>query len=140
MRLRFVSCVIGFAALSACGKWEPRDRITSPNGEAVANVEVKLLGASSSNLTRISLDNAGSGKLISPGEVVSADGAIVDATRIAWTSSDRLKVILCEATQYRVRANLLRDPITRNDGSENTITVNVENWRYSESLKRCIPV
>ena len=70
---------------------------------------------------------------------MSADGAIVDATRISWASPDELRVILCEARAYQVRARLLRDPVTRNDGSENAISVEVENWRYSGTRKQCIP-
>lgn len=138
MRVRALCCLIGFTSLSACGKWETRDRVLSPDGEALAHIDVKLRGASGSDRLRINVENAGRGKLISPGEVVSADGAIVSATRVLWVRSDELHVVLCGATGYQVRARLLRDPVTRNDGSENAVSVEVENWRYSENQKRCI--
>jgi hypothetical protein len=76
---------------------------------------------------------------MSPGEVLSADGAIVDATRVSWPNRDELRIVLCEATGYQVRARLLRDPVTRDDGSENAVVINVENWRYSEARKQCVP-
>ena len=138
MYIRMTCCCIFLTGLSACGQWDQTDQKTSPDGRAVATVEVQLRGASSSNTTRISVENRDGGKLISPGEIVSADAAIVDATRVTWASPNDLSVILCEATAYRVRARLLRDPVTLQDGSENTVSVAVENWRYSEQQKRCV--
>jgi hypothetical protein len=135
---RLLCCLFVITSLSACGKWDAQSSTKSPNGGAVALVEVKLRGASSSNLTRISVANANGGTLISPGEVVSADGAIVDATRVSWSGPNELRVVLCEAMAYQVRASLLRDPVTLDDGSENALSVKVENWRYSEPHKRCI--
>lgn len=113
--------------------------MTSPDGEAIAKIEVKLRGASSTNSTKISIENARAGKLISPGEVLSADGAIVDATRVSWPNRDELRIVLCEATVYQVRARLLRDPVTRDDGSEKAVVIKVENSRYSEARKQCVP-
>lgn len=113
--------------------------MNSPDGRAAASIEVKLLGASSSNRTRISVGNLDGGKLISPGEIVSADGAIVDATRVSWVGPNELRVVLCEATAYQVRARLLRDPVTLPDGSENAVWVEIENWRYSETDRGCVP-
>jgi hypothetical protein len=138
MRLHFLCCLVGIVPLTACGTWEPSRQARSPDGAAVARVEVKLRGTSGSNLTKIHLDNGRDGSLISPGEVVSADGAIVGATRISWSDPNELRVILCEARAYQVRARVQRDPVTRNDGSENAISINVENWRFSERRKECV--
>jgi len=100
-------------------------------------VEVKLRGASSTNSTRVNVNNATGGKLLEPGEILNANGAIVGQTRLAWDGPDRLLVTLCEAISFKVRARLLREPITRADGSENAIYVEVMNQRYSEQEKRC---
>ncbi len=138
MRDRLLVCLLVLTSLSGCGKWESKGRVKSPDGRLIATREVKLRGASSSNLTRIRLDNAEGGKLLSPGEIVSADGAIVDATVMSWTSQNELRVVLCDATAYQVDARLLRDPVTLSDGSENAVLVKVENWRYSEPRQRCV--
>ena len=138
MRIHMTCYLIVLTGLSACGEWHQTDQKTSPDGRAVATVEVQLRGASSSNTTRISVENGNGGTLISPREIVSADAAIVDATRVTWASPNDLRVILCAATAYRVRARLLRDPLTLQDGSENAVSVAVENWRYSEQEKRCV--
>lgn len=105
----------------------------------MAKIEAKLSGASSSNQTRIILENINGGKLISPGEIVSADDAVVDETRIGWAGPNELRVVLCEATAYQVRARILRDPALLSDGSENAMSVIVENWDYSEAHKACVP-
>lgn len=140
MSIRMICWLIVLTGLSGCGQWEQIDQKTSPGGRAVAIVEVKLRGASSSNTTRISVENGDGGRLISPGEVVSADAAIVDATRVTWANPDDLRVILCAATAYQVRARLLRAPAILQDGSENAVTVSVENRRYSEQQKRCVRI
>src|SRR3546814_4696262 len=106
----------------------------------MAKIEAKLSGASSSNQTRIILENINGGKLISPGEIVSADDAIIDETRIMWAGPNDLRVVLCEATAYQVRARILRDPVLLPDGSENAVSVIVENWDHSEARKGCAPM
>ncbi len=98
-----------------------------------------LRGASGSNQTKVSIENATGGTLIAPGETVSADGTIESLTQVSWKNSDELLVILCEATAYRVRSRLLREPVIRANGSEDAIAVTVENWRYSAQRKRCVP-
>lgn len=103
----------------------------------MARVEVKLRGASSTNSTRINVTNGKGGKLLDPGEILFADGAIIDETRLAWDGPDHLLITLCEAISFKVRARLLRDPVTRADGSENAILVDVKNEQYSEQEKRC---
>ncbi|WP_395396548.1 hypothetical protein WBP07_28110 [Novosphingobium sp. BL-8A] len=139
MHAHIVSCLAVLLALSGCGKWEPKSKVKSPDGKAVAVVETKLSGASSSNRTRISLENAGDGKLLSPGEIVSADGAIVDQIQVAWVGPNVLSIALCEATDYQVRARVLRDPVTLPDGSVNAVSIKVENWQYFETQRACKP-
>ena len=110
----------------------------SPDGKLIASIEVKLRGASSSNSTRISLNNANGGTLLKPGTVLTADGAIVDATKLLWLGPDHLRVLLCEATDYEVRSRLLHDPVTRADGSMNELEVEVRNLHYSDQQRRCV--
>ncbi len=123
--------------LCSCGEWQAANRLQSPDGTTFATVEVKQRGASSTNSTRISVTNATGGKVLEPGQILTADGAIIDQTRLAWDGPDRLLVTLCEATSFEVRSRLLREPVTRADGSENALYVDVINQRYSEREKRC---
>ena len=83
------------------------------------------------------MENATGGKLLEPGQILQANGAIVSQTRLAWDGPDRLSVTLCEAISFEVRSRLLREPVTRADGSENNIQVDVINQRYFEREKRC---
>jgi hypothetical protein len=123
--------------LCSCGEWQAATRLPSPDGAALASVELKLRGASSTNTTRISVTNGTGGKLLEPGQILKADGAIVGQTRVAWDGPDRLSVTLCEAISFEVRSRLLRAPVTRADGSENAIHVDVINLQYSELENRC---
>lgn len=131
--------------LAACGSWEGRTSAVAPDGKAIAQIEVKLRGASSSNLTRVILRNGRGGSLPRPVYVVEADGAIVDFTTLRWAGADRLIVALCDATSYRVTAENLRNPpiidVGREDGTGdvNRIKVDVVNLTYVEAEKSCRP-
>jgi hypothetical protein len=137
MIVRHASVFLFPLILFSCGEWQAATRLPSPDGAALATVEVMQRGASSTNSTRISVTNATGGKVLEPGQILKADGAIVGQTRLAWDGPDRLSVTLCEAISFEVRSRLLREPVTRADGSENAIHVDVINQRYSEREKRC---
>jgi hypothetical protein len=137
MPFRCRPALLFLLSLGSCGEWQAVDERRSPDDATVASVEVQRRGASSSNSTRINVINATGGKIIESGEVLIADGAIIDKTRLAWDGPDRLIVTLCDATRFEVRARLLRDPVIRADGSENSIRIDVENERYSKAEKRC---
>ena len=139
MRVHLISCLVVLLALSSCGKWESKSRVKSPDGKAMAIVEVNFSGASSQNQTRISLENIGDGKLIAPGKILSADGAIVDWVKVVWVGPDDLRIVLCEATDYQVRARVFRDPVTLPDGSVNAVSISVQNLQYVETQKACSP-
>jgi hypothetical protein len=123
--------------LCSCGKWETRARVASPDSKAVASLQVKLRGATSTNAIRIAIDDAQGGLLVEPGEVVNADGPIKSKTRMRWLSPDRLRVQLREAHSYEVRSELLREPVVGANGTENAIEVEVTNRRYSEQRRKC---
>ena len=137
MLARHACVLILLLTLCSCGEWQAATRLPSPDGAALASVEVKLRGASSTDSTRISVTNATGGSLLKPGQILKASGAMVGQTRLAWDGPDRLSVTLCEAISFEVRSRLLREPVTRADGSENAIHVDVINQRYSEREKRC---
>ena len=137
MLARHACVLLLLLTLCSCGEWQTATRLPSPDGAALASVEVRLSGASSTNATRISVENATGGKLLEPGQILQANGAIVSQTRLAWDGPDRLSVTLCEAISFEVRSRLLREPVTRADGSENNIQVDVINQRYFEREKRC---
>ncbi|WP_108810394.1 hypothetical protein [Sphingorhabdus sp. Alg231-15] len=92
----------------------------------------------SSNLTRINLENRNDGKLLHPGIALEADGAIVDEIELDWVGPNHLLIKICNATGLKVRSRFRRDPITNPDGSENSIFIDVENFRYSDFEQRCI--
>lgn len=137
MLARHTTVSLFLLLLCSCGEWQAANQLQSPDGASLATVEVKRRGASSTNLTRVSVTNATGGKVLDPGYILTADGAIVSHTRLAWDGPDLLSITLCEAISFEVRSRLLREPVTRADGSENAIHVDVINQRYSEREKRC---
>src|SRR4051794_32641012 len=110
MKLGHVVAISAALALSACADWKPASTSTAPDRKTVAQIEVALAGAPASNRTRVVIRNGTGGSLPKPVYVVEADDAIVGFTRLRWSDSNHLLVMLCEATSYRVEAENLRDP------------------------------
>ena len=145
MRLALPVFVLAAFGITGCADWKPSGSATSPNGKTVAQIEVALAGASSSNRTRVVIKNGKGGSLPKPIYVVEADGAIVDRTNLRWTDANRLLVTLCDATNYRVESRTLGEPTYvdagRGDGTgvENAIWVDVVNLNYSDDARSCLP-
>jgi hypothetical protein len=102
-----------------------------------ARVDVNLAGASSANTTRVVLTNRSGQAILKSGVVLHATDAIVGQTRLEWIDNDRLQILLCEPGEYRVRSKVQRAPLFRQDGSDNSLRVEILSQVYSTKTRTC---
>lgn len=125
MSLRSIfGLLVGFG-LSSCGEWKSQAKVRSPDGSAVASVDVLSRGASGSNQSRIILTDANGPDPKHGTEVLSSDGGAI--VKLAWAGPTNLEVTLCGANDYEVKSRVLRHPPLKSDGAENAIFIDVKN-------------
>jgi hypothetical protein len=122
MRASPLTLLVAIPARGYCGEWQRVAQVPSPDGRTHAVVESKDLGACCSDHSRVSLVDGPGGSLIEPGVVVEAANADARAT---WANNDLLIVEVCRATRIEARSRSLRKRVTKPDGAEDAVRVEV---------------
>jgi len=122
--IQITACAVVLLLLSSCGAdWQQETVSKSPDGKLQAVVEYKGSPACCSDHSRLRLLELTEGTLNEP------PGIVVEVTRAKlqphWETNDQLVVEACGATNYEVTARLYRREITRSDGSENAVRLDV---------------
>lgn len=118
------ACAASLLLLTGCGaEWESEAASRSPDGRLLAVIEYKGSAACCSDHSRMRLLERTKGTLAEkPGIVVEVTRAKL---RAHWESDDRLLVEACGATKYEATTRLYRQDVTRSDGSESALRLDV---------------
>lgn len=119
-----VACGVSWLLLTACGaEWEREAVSRSPDGRLLAIADYKNSPACCSDHSRLRLQE------LSPGTLDEEPGIVVEVTRAKlrphWESNDRLVAEACGATNYEATSRVYRRDITRPDGSESAVRLDV---------------
>ena len=108
--------------LVGCGEWEREGVLPSPDGKLIAVVEYQGSAACCSDHSRIRLENGKGGTLAEPVLIAEVTQAKVQPH---WLNNDKLVIEACAASKIEAKTQIRRQPITRPDGTNNAVQVNV---------------